>query len=132
MKPKINSRQKGKRVELDAVHLLHGFGFHDAARTAQVRGKDNGCADIECKSLGLHIEVKGDRSIGLDTKSLRDACEQAERDSLGKPWAVLWWEHRKGWRMTWWEDWRKAYVTVAGDEDIGNVMELYRNQEDRK
>lgn len=93
------SRDKGKRVERMAVNMLKSLGFR-ARRTAQVRGKNDGAADVEIIGLDVHIEVKGDRSIGLGTKALFDACEQAARDANGKPWCVLWWEHRKGWRLT--------------------------------
>ena len=118
-----NSRQKGKRIERKAVHYLRSLGFEGAERTAQHCGK-NGTADVRCLDLELHIEVKGDKSIGLGTKALEDACGQANADSVGKPWVVLWWEERKGWRLT--RDDHCRYATLAGDTDIKDYLEQYR------
>lgn len=122
----INSRQKGKRVELKAVHLLHGLGYTDAMRTAQAMGKNEGMPDVLCPSLAIHIEVKGDKSISLGTIALDDACDQAERDSCGKPWCVLWWEHRKGWRLTVRDSRYNALATYSRVEEIGLVLATYR------
>jgi len=124
---KINSRQKGKKVERMAVHLLNGLGY-PARRTAQVMGKNEGVADILCPSLNLHIEVKGDRKIGLGTIALDDACLQAERDACGKPWCVLWWEHRNGWRLTVRESRYNALATYSRAEEIGRVLGTYRKE----
>lgn len=120
---KVNSRQKGKVIERKAAAFLTGLGY-PARRTAQVRGNNDGAADIECPSLDCHIEVKGDRSIGLGTKALDDACEQAARDANGKDWVVLWWEHKKGWRLTW--D-ARGRMTVAA-RDIGPVLEMFKKR----
>lgn len=103
-KKRINSRQKGKAIELKAVHFLKSLGFTDARRTAQHCGKSGDAADVVCpESLpNIHFEVKGDKSIGLGTKALAEACEQAYRDArpLRRVPMVLWWENRKGWRLT--------------------------------
>lgn len=118
-----NSRQKGKRIELKAVHYLRSLGFN-AERTQQHCGR-NGTADVRSKDLELHIEVKGDKSIGLGTKALEEACRQATRDSAGTPWVVLWWEERKGWRLTVANP-EGAPWTCAGDMDIKDYLEQYR------
>lgn len=120
-----NSRQKGKRIERKAVHYLRSLGFEGAERTQQYCGTD-GTADVRCLDLELHIEVKGDTSIGLGTKALEDACVQAARDAgNGKPWVFLWWEHRKGWRLTV-RNAEGVPWTCAGDLDIKNYLERYR------
>lgn len=93
----INSREKGKRIERQAVRFLQSLGFPDARRTAQVRGKTDGCADVECpESLPhVHFEVKGDERIDLGTKALDAAWEQAFRDAGPTDTPVLLWR-RKG------------------------------------
>lgn len=118
-----NSRQKGKRIELKAVHFLRSLGFQ-AERTAQHCGKSGDAADVRSRDLELHLEVKGDKKIGLGTKELEEACNQAERDSQGRPWVFLWWEHRKGWRLT--KERTCGYWTLAGDMQIKDYLEQYR------
>lgn len=101
---RVNSRQKGKRIELKAVHFLRSLGYSaDTKRGQQHRGGDDS-PDIICPDLpGIHFEVKGDRSIGLGTKALDEAYRQAHADADDDqvP-VVLWWQHRAGWRLTWW------------------------------
>lgn len=114
----MNSKQKGKRVELEACDLLRSLGY-EARRSQQYKGSA-GSADIEAPELNLHIEVKGDRSIGLGTKALGEACAQAIRDAGGKPWAVLWKEHRKGWRLT-----CEFGFLVVTTTEIGDALAFY-------
>lgn len=61
----VNSRAKGKRIELEAAEqALLWFGTH-FRRTSQVRGKNDGAPDIEAtgpnkdRFKAIHIEVKG-------------------------------------------------------------------------
>jgi hypothetical protein len=71
----VNSRQKGKRLEREAARswsLAIGSG---ARRSVQYSG-DNGDADLRVDVEGLHVEVKGRKSIG----ALR-FYEQAEEDA---------------------------------------------------
>ena len=93
-----NSRAKGARIERAAAKYLTSLGF-PAERNAR-----NGIStdDLVVPSLqNVHIEVKGDRKIGLGTAALASAIEQAERDSGDCCAAVvLWYEHRKGWRLS--------------------------------
>lgn len=124
----INSRQKGSRVEREAAKYLTALGFPSS------RNARNGLSkpDLETPFVRLHLEVKGDQSIGLDTKALTAACDQAKRDAAthDRPeWGVLWKVDRKGWRLTYqlivWADddtVRFVYTTVAGDDDIKTVL----------
>lgn len=121
MKKRINSKQKGKAVEREAVKFLTSMGF-PCHRTAQNRGKTGDCADIEFEDekFPFHVEVKGNKQIGLGTLELVKAWEQARDDAkaegLGKMAVVLWKEHKKGWRLSW--DTGYLFVTVAGKADI--------------
>jgi len=102
---RINSRQKGKRGELEACRFMAERTGLQWRRTAQVRGHTDGAADIEpCTPdqvwSAIHIEVKRTETIGIGTRELDAACEQAERDASGKPWMVLWRGSRAKWMMT--------------------------------
>ena len=125
MPKQINSKAKGKRVELEAAAYLRSLGF-DVYRTSQHRGGVR-AADLcgpEGATLPVHIEVKGDRSIGLGTKALQDACGQAQKDSHGQWWCVLWHEHRRGWRLT--TPMRSGTLQVCAtvaDSTIGDTVE---------
>lgn len=93
----INSREKGKRGELEVVHLLKDHGWEDARRTAQHCGNNpEGTADV-VGLPGIHIEVKRVERLNID-----DAMDQSRRDAVetdnstpvvfhrrtGKPWKV--------------------------------------------
>ena len=97
---KINSRQKGARIEREAAKLLKGFGF-TVERNAR-NGKSAADLDLSADPAlcNIHLEIKGDRSIGLATKALTAAMDQAQTDSGGKPWGVLWKQHRGPWVLT--------------------------------
>ena len=71
----MNSKQKGKRGELEAVELLRSVGFQNARRTAQYCGS-TGQADDVVGVNGLHIEVKRCEQIRIN-----DWIKQAERDT---------------------------------------------------
>ena len=89
----MNSRDKGKRGELEAAHLLKEYGY-DARRGQQFSGA-NGDADV----VGLpdiHIEVKRVEKLNIDNamaQSIRDA-----RD--GEKPAVFHRKDRKEWLVT--------------------------------
>lgn len=69
----MNSRQKGKRGELELAHILKTYGY-EARRGQQYCGA-NGDADV-IGLPGVHIEVKRTERF-----KLYDAMEQAERDA---------------------------------------------------
>lgn len=71
----INSRAKGKRVELAACRWIAATLGIAARRTAQVDGGLS--ADVVTEpDIGLHIEVKGRKRIAAF-----DFIRQAERDA---------------------------------------------------
>lgn len=57
----LNSRAKGKRIELDATHALRVLGVR-AERTAQHQGKGSS-GDILIYGSTVHCEVKGHAAI---------------------------------------------------------------------
>lgn len=85
-----------------AVAMLKRNGFADARRSQQYNGLGGG--DVVCPDSlpGLHIEVKGDRSIDIGNSAWYAAVGQAMRDAKGAPWCLLWHVHRqrRGWRLT--------------------------------
>lgn len=118
-----NARQKGARCEREAAALLTKLGF-----PCQRNGRNGYSADDLCTPFKrVHVEVKADQSIGLGTKALRDACEQAYIAAMNRPrWVVLWKEDRKGWRLSFCEKygWHpQEILTVAGDEGIRLTLE---------
>ena len=69
----MNSRNKGKRGELEAAHLLKEYGY-DARRSQQYAGINN---DADVVGLpGIHVEVKRVEKLNID-----NAIEQAMRDA---------------------------------------------------
>ena len=69
----MNSRQKGKRGELELAKILRSFGY-DARRGQQYSGA-NGDADV-IGVPGLHIECKRVESLNIE-----NALLQAEHDA---------------------------------------------------
>ena len=69
----MNSKQKGKRGELDWVHYLKDHGFF-ARRSRQYCGA-NGDPDVVCEELPIHWEVKRVEKLNLDK-----AMKQADND----------------------------------------------------
>ena len=72
-----NSRDKGKRGELEAVAVLDALGL-DCRRSVQYCGR-SGDADITCDRFDAHVEVK--RTERLNPYAFID---QAIRDSKGR------------------------------------------------
>lgn len=105
----INSKQKGKKGELEFAHECDKYGLTGVHRTAQTNGKlEHSLAD--CEGLeGIHIEVKRVEKLNIDV-----AMEQAERDLKTKkekklP-AVFHRKNRKPWLVTMkFEDWVNLY-----------------------
>lgn len=77
MKKRKNSKQKGKRIELEFVNFLKKGGFH-ARRSQQYCGA-NSDADVECEELlNFHLEVKGGQQV---PSKVYKFMEQAIEDS---------------------------------------------------
>lgn len=76
-KKRINSKQKGKRGELQWRNVLHAEGFNTAYRAQQYCGS-NDSADVICPELPtLHFEVKVGNQI---PSKLYDFMSQARND----------------------------------------------------
>ena len=90
---KINSRDKGKRGELEIAHIMQDYGF-DARRGQQFSGIQ-GDADV----VGvphLHLEIKRVQALNLDK-----AMEQSRRDAReGEIPTVVHRKNRQEWRIT--------------------------------
>lgn len=86
----MNSRQKGKRGELEAAKVLKGYGY-DARRGQQFSGA-NGDADV-VGLPGIHLEVKR-----VEKLNISEAMQQSIRDAREGELPVV--MHRKN-RETW-------------------------------
>ena len=89
----MNSRDKGKRGELELAALLREYGY-DARRGQQYNGRHG---DPDVLGLpGIHIEVKR-----VEKLNLFDAIRQSIRDALqGEIPAVFHRKNRSEWLVT--------------------------------
>ena len=99
----MNSRDKGKRGELEVAHLLKEYGY-DARRSQQYAGINN---DADVVGLpGIHLEVKRVEKLNID-----DALSQSIRDAKDEEAPVV--MHRKNhteWKITMrFSDWIEMY-----------------------
>lgn len=109
-----NSRDKGKKGELELSHKLNDLGF-STRRTAQYNGKEQGSLADLIGIDGIHIECKRVERLNIDT-----AYEQAVRDSKeGETPIVFHRRNRKPWLVTMSiEDWAKReHLLIGGDDD---------------
>lgn len=99
----MNSRDKGKRGELEAAHLLKDHGY-DARRGQQFSGA-NGDADV-VGLPGIHLEVKRVEKLNIE-----NAVEQSIRDAReGEKPAVLHRKNRRKWLVTMpFDEWIELY-----------------------
>ena len=106
----MNSRDKGKRGELEAAHLLQKYGY-DARRGQQFAGI-NGDADV-VGLPGIHIEVKRVEKLNID-----DALEQSASDArLGEVPVVMHRKNRVPWKITMlFADWMEFYKAWERDK----------------
>ena len=89
----MNSRDKGKRGELEAAKLLQSYGY-DARRGQQFSGA-NGDADV-VGLPGIHIEVKRVEKLNIE-----NAVAQSMHDArVGEIPVVLHRKNRSIWLMT--------------------------------
>lgn len=106
-----NSKQKGKRGELELSHKLKEYGF-DTRRTVQYCGKaEEGQADV-VGLPGIHIEAKR-----VEKLNIYDAISQAKADTKNDDLPTVF--HRKNrceWLVTMTlEDWMKLYMEWADE-----------------
>ena len=116
----MNSKDKGKRGELDAVRFLKECGFPDARRTHQYAG-NNGDSDVVCPNWlpGVHIECKRNEDIDIGKAAWHRAINQAKEECGDKEWCVLWRKNRGSWRLTY----QDVHRVVTVDEDlIGDAL----------
>lgn len=73
-----NSREKGKRGEIEAAHALQEYGY-DARRSQQFSGA-NGDADV-VGLPGIHLEIKRVEKLNID-KALQQSIADSYADSL--------------------------------------------------
>ena len=102
----MNSRNKGKRGELELSHKLKEYGFQDIRRTVQYNGKaDDSAADL-VGLPGIHVECKRVEKLNIE-----NAMEQAVRDHAdGEMPAVFHRRNRGEWMVTMkLEDWMQLY-----------------------
>ena len=90
------NRLAGAKAERDARRWLIGLGFNVSQRQSQYRSGVTDGNELIVEGV-LAVEVKRHKDIGLGTKKLADACEQAKRDAvtwttsmMPRPWMVLW------------------------------------------
>ena len=90
----INSKQKGKKGEVELAKRLNELGF-STRRTAQYNGKENGSLADLVGIDGVHIECKRVEKLNIIEayeQAMRD-CKQNEVPTVfhrknGKPWLV--------------------------------------------
>lgn len=88
-----NSRQKGKRGELEIAHIMQEHGF-DAKRSQQYCGI-NGDADVVGVPY-LHLEIKRVQALNLD-KAMEQSTGDAKEDEIP---VVMHRKDRKPWLVT--------------------------------
>ena len=101
----INSKQKGKRGELELVKAINEHGY-ETRRSVQYNGQE-GEADL-IGLPGVHIECKR-----VERLNLSEAMAQAERDAKAGAMAAVF--HRK--------TGERRRVTL----DFDDFMQLYKN-----
>lgn len=101
---KINSRDKGKRGELEIAHIMQGYGF-DAHRGQQFSGLQ-GDADVVGVPF-LHLEIKRVQALNLD-KAMEQSIRDARDDEIP---VVMHRKDRQDWKVTLsLEDFMKLYM----------------------
>lgn len=99
----MNSREKGKRGELEVAHLLKEYGY-DARRGQQYSGS-NGDPDV-VGLPGIHLEIKR-----VEKLNIGEAMRQSVRDAryYEKP-VVMHRKNREPWLVTMLlDDWMELY-----------------------
>jgi len=117
MKKRINSRQKGARIEREAAKFLTSLGY---LTTRAARNGVDGAADLVLPPTlsGVHVEVKGDESIDIGTDALYKAlCQSSEAGVGTQSTCVLWHRKHRGWRLSWFDN-DMHCLTVAHPSEI--------------
>ena len=109
----MNSKQKGKRGELELASELRNLGFSETRRSIQYNGNAKD-ADADLVGIsGYHVEVKRVEKLNIYT-----AMEQAKRDHTeGTVPAVFHRKNRTGWLVTIpLEEWADLYKAKYDDK----------------
>lgn len=92
---RINSKQKGKKGELELAHYLTDRGF-EARRGQQYSGTPDS-PDIICESLSkYHIECKRVEKLNIDN-AMHQAIEDSGKDQIP---VVMHRKNREDWKVT--------------------------------
>lgn len=86
------SRNKGKRRELELVHILNDNGFD--VRRGYVFQNEPDLVGLE----GFHVEIKGVEALNV-RKALKQSIEDAEKRKDGIP-IVAWKKSKEPWTVT--------------------------------
>lgn len=86
------SRNKGKRRELELVHILRDQGFD--VRRGYVFNNEPDIVGLD----GFHLEVKGVESLNV-RKALKQSIEDSEKRKDGMP-IVVWKKSNEPWTVT--------------------------------
>lgn len=97
-----DSNAKGKRGEREFAKWVRDTFDLDAERNAQqYKGGGSGNPDVFVPGLDyIHFEVKRNEQIGIGTKLLADAMEQATNDADILVPVVVWRRSRQPWMWT--------------------------------
>lgn len=87
-----SSRNKGKRRELELVHILNDNGFN--VRRGYVFNKEPDLVGFD----GFHVEVKGVESLNV-RKALKQSIEDAAKRKDGIP-ILAWKKSNEPWTVT--------------------------------
>ena len=116
----INSKQKGKKGELEAAKYLAKIFGLPVSRGQQYKGSPDSPDVIGLK--GLHVEVKRCERINVDK-----ALEQASRDaSITECPIVFHRSNRKPWKVTFYADQLYSFLDRCDElleESIENCLE---------
>ena len=80
----INSKNKGKRFEIECVHMLKDKGFTEARRTAQYCGNSGDASDV-VGLTGIHIECKFSQHFRIYdymTQAVRDSSKSGNKPAV--------------------------------------------------
>lgn len=89
----MNSREKGKRGELEVAKVLREYGYN-TRRGVQYCGA-NGDADV-VGLPGVHLEIKRTERLNLD-KAMEQSCRDAKADEVP---VVIHRKNRGNWNIT--------------------------------
>ena len=108
----INSKDKGKRYELEIANYFKNLGYKNARRSVQYNGKaEKGQADVIGVPF-LHIECKHNEKLNVE-----EALQQAIRDNNKHSYKIPVVIHRK--------NIEKSKVTMTLDDFVQIYAEYY-------